>query len=227
MPPRPALVDQQRVPDGWELRRVERVTKGIRKISRGAGPLFVECAWSPGTLTGRERFSRYEDLKRTAPRYEPIRTRTLSKRARLLGLAPKNAKRFLAPSVTRQVLRDGVWSFEHLKDPYRILDIYRPVGKKLWLPAEYPQQTRVEEEERIYLEGSLPVFVSNITFRLPSGLLGSRVFEHSDVIMEAPPSYEATHYKQCAPPRVLCGGRYVVDSLPDYLRANLWIPKTV
>jgi len=38
MPARPALLDQLRIPDGWELRRVENVTKQLKRVSAGSGP---------------------------------------------------------------------------------------------------------------------------------------------------------------------------------------------
>jgi hypothetical protein len=204
MPAKPALLDQQRIPDGWELRRVENVTKEIRMKSREAGPAFIELAWSPATLTERERYERFTETKKLAPYYCPGRSIGATKRARLLKLATCNAKRYLKPGL----LREGGWT----TNPYKILSIYRPVGKKMWLPVghvarqtEMPERSTLEEG----LVGRLPHNPSNITFLLGSGSLASVKFSGEGIMVEPPPSYYRTVYSQCRPPAVLTGGSYV------------------
>jgi len=210
MPVRPALLDQLRVPDGWELRRVENVTREMRVKSREAGPAFIECAWSPATLTTRERCARFEEAKKLAPRYCPSRSVGPTKRARLLKLAKCNAKRYLKPGL----LRDEGWT----TDPGKILSIYRPVGKKIWLPVESTRRKLLEAPaEEIDYEGALPVLVSNLTVLLPSGSLANVKLGGEDCWMGPPPSYHRTLYSQCRPPPSLQGGSYVCDNSRDLL----------
>jgi hypothetical protein len=214
LPMRPSVLDQQRVPEGWELRRVEVVTKELRDIGRGAGPRFVECAWGAAQMTARERYEKYEELKLAAPRYVARRHLSVVKRARLLKVSPRNAKRYLRPSI----LRDGTV----LTDPYRIIRSYRPAGKKLWLPAEScSRQNEVECEYDDYVHRVLPVAVSNVTVRERSGRLARVQFVDSDVYMEPPPSYASIRYQECRPPASLTGGSYMKAGLPSYSRARL------
>jgi len=173
--------------------------------------LFVECAWDANaTLTGRELRERYRELKaNTSPWYRPVRAGTVSSRSRLLHLSPRNAKRFLAPGLFRDLGPGVGWTW--VKDPYRILSIYRPVGKKLWLPAEVPRQKSCPtKDEGIPLEGAMPVEFGSATFLLPDRTL-SRVRFVGGLFGEPPPSYERTVYSQCRPPVSLTGGGY-----PDY-----------
>jgi len=202
MPVRPALLDQQRIPEGWELRRVEQITREQKEISRGAGPAFIECAWSSAALTGRERYDRFVEAKKLAPRYSPRRSIGATKRARLLKLANCNAKRFLKPGL----LRDEGW----VTDPYRILSIYRPVGKKIWLPVEHTRQREMEPiEEDVGLWGAMPQIPSNLTFLRNDGSLACVKLFGVGAVMAPPPSYHRTLYSQCSPPASLQTGRYV------------------
>jgi hypothetical protein len=208
MPVRPALLDQLRIPDGWELRRVERITKELKEKSREAGPAFVECAWSPATLTTRERYARFEDAKKLGPRYCPDRLVGPTKRARLLKLSKCNAKRYLRPGL----LREEGW----VTDPYRILDIYRPVGKKIWLPVEVPRRTlpepQVEEDDTAW--EAVPHVPSNLTFLRRDGSLACVKILGEGVEMAPPPSYHRTVYSQCRPVAALCTGP-MLDSCDD------------
>jgi hypothetical protein len=211
MPAKPALLDQLRIPEGWELRRVENITKEMRMRSREAGPAFIECAWSPAALTGRERVARFEEAKELAPRYDSLARVVSTKRARLLKLSRANTRRFLRPGL----LRDGgpgvgwVW----VRDPWKILKISRPVGKKIWLPAEACPRPTVKEEdiERTELQGAVPCIPSNLTFLRRDGTLARVQILGEGVVMEPPPSYYRTLYSQCRPPTSLCGGGYVGD----------------
>jgi len=205
MPAKPALLDQCRIPEGWELRRVENVTKEIRKKCREAGPAFIELAWSPATLTERERCARFMEAKKLAPYYNPGKPTSSTKRARLLGLAKCNVKRYLKPGL----LRDSGWT----TDPYKILSIYRPVGKKIWLPVGPCRQTLTEAlPEEIGCVGAVPHNPSNMTFVLPSGSLACVKFEGEGIMVGPPPSYYRTVYSQCRPPAALTGGSYVALS---------------
>jgi len=127
LPPSPAVVDQRRIPPGWQLRRVENVTKEMRDVSRGIRQEFINCAWSSAQLTGRERLDEYRDAVNQAPYYTPTSARSIKKRSLLLGLSVANTRRYLKSTV----LRDG----RLIRDPRQILDLLRPTGKKIWLPA--------------------------------------------------------------------------------------------
>jgi len=210
MPVRPSLLDQLRIPDGWELRRVEKITKEIKEKSRGAGPAFIECAWSPATLTERDRYTRFEEAKKSAPYYCPTRSVGATKRARLLKLAKCNAKRYLKPGL----LRDAGW----VTNPYKILSICRPVGKKIWLPVESPRRNLPEEPgERNVSTGAMPVLTSSITLLLRDGSLASVKIEGDEFWEAPPPSYYRTCYSQCRPPPSLQGGSYTCDNERDLL----------
>jgi hypothetical protein len=136
MPMSPATFDQQRIPDGWELRRVETVTKEMRQLSRTIGAEFIACAWSPMCMwTGEERMEKYRTECSLAPYYSPLPTGTIRRRARLLGISVQCARRFLKPTI----LRNG----RVLKNPHEILEVSRLTGKRLWLPAGSFQPTFV------------------------------------------------------------------------------------
>ncbi|BCH36626.1 RNA-dependent RNA polymerase [Aspergillus fumigatus botourmiavirus 1] len=124
LPPRPARLEQARIPEGWSLRRVERITREMRQKSKEAGPLFVECAWTfPSEGAGMEDTAEAkwrERVRMTGFTWVPQRT-SLKRRARLLGLSPRNAGRYLRPR-----LRDD--------DLRRIQSQFR---KQLWLPDDW------------------------------------------------------------------------------------------
>jgi hypothetical protein len=168
LPASPAVIDQQRIPDGWELRRIENYNKEIKEIQKRIGPEFIACAWSPASLTGEERMQLYREAVKQAPYYVPASTSTLKKRGKLLGLSPANARRFLKPAVLRAHLSDdGCVRFVE-KNPYRILDYFRPRGKKVWMPAGLRRLTsEVEETECDSGRSSLRVSVKVV--ELPDG----------------------------------------------------------
>jgi hypothetical protein len=129
LPLSPAQLDQARVPTDWQLRRVDDITKEIRDISRGVGAAFVECAWSPATLVRSDENYGWKEEVSQAPFYAPLKSMPIRRKARLLGLSVRNARRFLRPAI----LRNG----RVVRAPSDILAMSRPTGKKVWLPAEF------------------------------------------------------------------------------------------
>nr|UYL94532.1 MAG: RNA-dependent RNA polymerase [Botourmiaviridae sp.] len=122
-----------RIPEGWECRRVENPTEEMFEKEKEIGPAFLEFAWD-GKGFSREisPAERREDYKRQvalSPSYRPGLIKSRKKQARLLGLSLQNTKRFLKPTI----LRDG----RVLRDPYEIVRIYRPSGKRMWLPIGF------------------------------------------------------------------------------------------
>jgi len=120
MPVRRCVLDQARIPEGYELREVSVVTKEIRRLGREAAGSFVELAWSP--VTGLFNDSDYAERVRSgcANFYGWLESRlSLSKRARLLGLSPRNCYRYLRPP--RSLLPDSP----------------RNRRKKVWLPVGF------------------------------------------------------------------------------------------
>nr|UJQ91940.1 MAG: putative RNA-dependent RNA polymerase [Botourmiaviridae sp.] len=126
LPPSPAMVDQLRIPDGWQLRQVEKITKEMKQVMNSIGPEFVACSWAPAQLTCAEAFERYRETVNRAPYYEPVSTGTTKRRARLLGLSPANAKRYLKPAILSQ---------GRLVRGRDILQCFPQRGKRIWLPA--------------------------------------------------------------------------------------------
>jgi len=106
LPARPATLEQNRIPAGWKLRTVEKITKEIREISRQAGPEFVQCAWSEITdVTCAEQSER--EWKRAVwetSNAPPVQS-SLRRRARLLGLSPRNTARLLRARLYDERLR--------------------------------------------------------------------------------------------------------------------------
>jgi len=124
LPPKPASLEQSRKPQGWELRRVRRITKEMRELQKGIGPAFVEGAWSPLSIaTPRDVQKEWKSLiTDTGIAYADTNLGTaLGKKARLLGLSPRNVHRFLRPKLRQEDL-----------------DKYLCRGyKKVWLPTEF------------------------------------------------------------------------------------------
>jgi len=187
MPAQPSAFDQQRVPDGWELRRVENPDKETIDISRMAGAEFVQCAWSPMSKAGAERQQEYRDKVNLGPVYCNRRV-SRSKRSRLLGISPANTQRFLRPTV----LRDG----RVLRDPRLILEISRPRGKRMWLPSGYRsskirQEENQEEDEELFEGNSFSVCSS----------LGIITFIPMDfkLVSVGPPTYFPYHPSRVPP----------------------------
>jgi len=130
LPISPEASDRLRIPEGWECRRVEEPTKEMEDVQREIGPLFLEFAWEKEEVKdGRVARARYEEQVKLAPTYRPQQIVSRRKQARLLGLSLSNTARFLKPSI----LRDG----RVLRDPAEIVKIYRPSGKRFWLPIGF------------------------------------------------------------------------------------------
>jgi hypothetical protein len=112
LPARPSRLDQDRKPLGWELRPVERITKGLRRVMRRAGPLFVECAWSLRGVRPPEEDSEWVRRVQDGTFFWGFDSsrKDIRSRARLLGLSPSNARRYLRPRIYDEDLRkEGVY----------------------------------------------------------------------------------------------------------------------
>lgn len=95
LPVRRCVLDQTlRVPHDWAPRRVDRITKDMRKRMRGVASAFVECAWS--TVRGIFDDTDYRDRVSDAPNWQGDNI-DLRRCSRLLGVSRANAKRFLKP----------------------------------------------------------------------------------------------------------------------------------
>jgi len=126
LPSRPTRLDQDRKPSGWELRLVERVTPGMRRVMRRAGPLFVECAWSLRGVLPSEEDSEWVERVRDGTAYWGSNTFRMSikKRAKLLGMSISDARRYLRPKIYDEDLRK--------------MGVCR---KRVWLPEKYVTHT--------------------------------------------------------------------------------------
>jgi len=50
-------LEQDKVPEGWELLEVDKLTKKMRENLRLIGPEFIACAWSdPKRVGGLDKF---------------------------------------------------------------------------------------------------------------------------------------------------------------------------
>jgi hypothetical protein len=111
LPPHPALVEQQRIPEGWSIRPVDRITKEHRKLQKELGALFVQCAWSPLSVNEnmKEKIQSWRHRAfGNSIRWEVNDRRSLLSKARLLGLSRRNAVRYLRPRVTEEQIRQIV-----------------------------------------------------------------------------------------------------------------------
>lgn len=155
IPVPPAVLNQNRIPEGWELRRVEKLSKEQIELSKGIAAAFVACAWSPIT-DGKDTIS-CKDALNHSPYYTPHNRMSLVRRSRLLGLSPANCRRFLSPSLLRS--SEGV-GWRVVKNPFEILRVSRPSGKRVWLPAgPVPSQANLEEKDCLDI-GSQSVMTS-------------------------------------------------------------------
>jgi hypothetical protein len=99
LPVKRSTLDQVlRVPPDWVPRRVDRITKEMKKEMTGLAGAFVECAWSE--VRGIFNDSDFRDRVDDSPNWTGEQ-RGLRRRARLLGLSPRNAGRFLKCKLTR------------------------------------------------------------------------------------------------------------------------------
>lgn len=127
LPVKRATLDQVlRVPHDWQLRRVDRITKDMRLRMRGLAGAFVECAWSE--VRGIFDDSDYRDRVDDAPSWTGA-LRDLRRCSKLLGLSPRNARRYLKCTLPF-ILRDGV------RETPELSSYWRQVRVQVWLPAE-------------------------------------------------------------------------------------------
>jgi hypothetical protein len=130
LPISPKASSNLRIPEGWECRRIEEPTEEMLSVQREIGPLFLALAWENGEVSDEALArARYEEAVRLAPSFRAANIKSRRKQARLLRLSLANTRRFLKPSI----LRDG----RVLRDPAEIVKIYRPGGKRLWLPIGF------------------------------------------------------------------------------------------
>jgi len=121
LPAKMSRLQQDRIPEGWSLRPVQRITREIRKKTREAGPAFVACAWSSPKYQEPQSESDWRlSVTRTGNTWVP-QVASLRKRARLLGLSPRNAGRYLRIRLQESDLR-------------RVLEKYR---RRVWLPDDW------------------------------------------------------------------------------------------
>jgi hypothetical protein len=127
LPMKPAYLEQNHKPPGWELRRVERITKEIRKLQKEVGPAFVQAAWSPFTVKAVSEVQRdwMSSVADTGIAYNPSCLRaTLRKKSRLLGISVRNTQRYLRPRLGAE-----------------LSSFVRRGHKQVWLPVEFDHLT--------------------------------------------------------------------------------------
>lgn len=131
LPPSPSVVEQQRVPPGWSLRLVSRVTKEHRKLQKEMGPLFVQCAWSSLTVgTKVERKEHRQLVERTGHPWSCQKTKgDRVRRARLLGISVRNVRR----QSLRIIYDFKTRRWEQPSDPFLSSFVRR---QRVWLPSE-------------------------------------------------------------------------------------------
>jgi hypothetical protein len=192
LPAKMSRLEQDRKPRGWSLRPIEKMTKEIRDKTREAGPAFVACAWSYPKI-GRPQSE--SDWRRrvleTGYSWSPQMT-SLKRRARLLGLSPRNALRYLRSNLQESDLREIVRKYRlraWLPDDW-VIPHHLPV-----LPAveRLPVATIQEEpSEPVGLEVSVPGKVLRIreeNSTLYWGCRSFRVFDHGGVSIGPPQVY--------------------------------------
>jgi len=152
LPLTPEARVRMRIPVGWELRRVENITREIAERQKEIGPEFVSLAWTKASPEVEKEFcmSRREwrELVVTsAPTYVRPRRRLL-RVSRLLNLSVANTKRYLKPGI----LQGGRW----VTDPHEVTRVSRPSGKRVWLPTGFLSPTFPEhcQEDVDWSEGS-------------------------------------------------------------------------
>lgn len=119
LPPKLTAVEQACVPSGFELRHVDRITKEMRRQSAGVAAEFVAAAWSPMSLNV-DRLLSWRDKCIEGCASFVINGSSLRRRARLLGISPRNTVRFLRPNFDRYRGRFEQW---------------RNLRKSVWLPS--------------------------------------------------------------------------------------------
>jgi len=95
LPIKPSKLDQVRIPVGYELRRVHKVTKRMREASSGVAAAFVAAAWSDASLVRRDEG--WRDSVGLPPDWITCRESRPSAvaQAALLGISVRNCHRFL------------------------------------------------------------------------------------------------------------------------------------
>jgi len=107
LPVRPTRLIQDRKPEGWELRLVERVTPRMRRIMKQAGPLFVECAWTLRGVKPAEEDSEWVSRVKDGSfhwGFDASR-KNIRQRARLLGMSISDTRSYLRPKIYDEDLR--------------------------------------------------------------------------------------------------------------------------
>jgi len=95
LPVKRSVLDQVlRVPHDWEPRRVDKITKVMRKEMRDIAGAFVECAWSE--VRGIFNDSDYRDRVDDSPNWLGEQ-RDSRRQSRLLGISIRNSRRYLKP----------------------------------------------------------------------------------------------------------------------------------
>nr|UJQ91971.1 MAG: putative RNA-dependent RNA polymerase [Botourmiaviridae sp.] len=140
LPLSPESAWKRRIPEGWECVRVVNLSKEVMEKSREIGPEFVRLAWTlpdqPHEGELRVREERYRERVALAPEYRPTRGMPWEKKARLLHVSVRNARRYLQPAI----LRDG----RLVRNPFDIVRRCRPSGKRVWLPVGFLHSTSRE-----------------------------------------------------------------------------------
>jgi hypothetical protein len=138
LPPSDALITQQRVPDGWSLQFVEKVTPEIKERSRAIGPAFVECAWSSARAGPPPDESGWRDEVRRSG-YSWVKPQSQIRRSRLLGISSKNTGRYLRPKILRYVRCDD--DITRMKE-VPISEVQKKFKKRVWLPVSPTDRER-------------------------------------------------------------------------------------
>ncbi|QGY72553.1 RNA dependent RNA polymerase [Plasmopara viticola lesion associated ourmia-like virus 23] len=135
LPPSPDRREGDRIPLGWELRRVDKITKEMKLKTKEMGPEFVAQAWD-GKWSGR-KIDCFEMAKiksewvlqvSLSPSYFPD-TFPVHKKCKLTRLSTANLRRWLKP----EVRIDGVT----ILDRYSICDYFTKENKRVWLPVGF------------------------------------------------------------------------------------------
>jgi hypothetical protein len=96
LPVKRSVLDQVlRVPHDWSPRRVDKITKEMRKKMSGIAGAFVECAWSE--VRGIHGDEDFRDRVDDSPKWLGD-GRDSRRQARLLRISVRNARRYLKPT---------------------------------------------------------------------------------------------------------------------------------
>jgi len=133
LPVKRSVLDQVlKVPHDWEPRRVEKITKKMRKESLGLAGAFIECAWSD--VRGIFADSDYRDRVDDAPNWLGD-LRDSRRSSRLLGLSKRNSRRFLSP-----------------RSQFPLSKWWRSVRFTVWRPTVDPCLQQLSENEVVRFE---------------------------------------------------------------------------